>query len=197
MPILLIIVLSACSSSDEDKLNNGWNKNADKSEKEEVSTVVIRDDLPANRFIVTFDVEKAAPLGSFDTERFGTVSCFIQDGYLLIFDDFGDRLFELEADVSQTASEADSEKIIIADMDFDGNEDVGVLIDVKEYNKYYRFYLFNAEEETFEVNGDLSRLPNPSSDSETKTVLSDKHSSADESTRTVFVWKGGQLIEQN
>ena len=192
--ITAFLIVSVTSCAKRDKLNNGW-RQTEKTTVEETTAEDVKSGLPTKKFIVEFSVEEAVALGTYEFGKDELLTIFYQDGYVLVFNDYGTRLYELECSESIVDPGYDAEKnFIYADMNFDGKIDFGVLLDEKDLNLYYKCFLRDTEN-GFVCCDDLSRLANPAFDAENRTVSSDYYSGDELKEQKTYIWEDNSLKE--
>lgn len=122
---------------------------------------------------IIFREDRAQEIYTFDSEIYGKLTVFLQDGYFLIFDEFGGKRFTVFAE-GYTAEKTDNiSEGISTDMNFDGYSDFGVCYYKDELNSYYYCFLWDNEVRTFRYCLALSNLANPSFNKTAQTVISD------------------------
>lgn len=195
MIISSVFITSSCTGS-TDRLEKGWQHNIQDGSTTERETVAILDELPEQKKShVTFSVDKAQSLGMFELEEKGMISVFYQDGYLLLFDDFGDRFVEIAYESSSGSDNQISGEPLFTDMNFDRFTDMGIISTNDNKNTVYDCFIYVPEKEEYELNSELSSLCSPEFDPDSKTVTENKTSNG-KTKKTVYSWTGN-TIEEN
>ena len=180
LTFLILLTLSSCKD-EEVKHKTGWNnpeeptENQTTSEAEETTdsiTEEITTSASADEVKVTFSEKNALKVGSFDSEIYGKLNVYFQDGYFFIFDEYKDKEFMVFAE-GYSASKTDGKALaIFDDMNFDGYTDFGVCYYKDVINSYYFCFIWDNSERTFRYQLSLSNLANPDFDPVSKTVTS-------------------------
>lgn len=202
--ILLAFVFSFCAcNSKEPPLKTGWNDPSEPLTGTETTlsqeeTTGDEEEIPANSdkpVIIDFSEKKALNAGSFNSEIYGKLTLYYQDGYFLLYDEFKDRKFTVFAE-NYSASKTDGEiQAIFDDMNFDGYTDFGVCYYKDAINSYYFCFLWNTQEKTFTYYLPLSNLANPEFVDENKSIVSHERLTTTRTLRKTFVFSAGELTQ--
>lgn len=144
---------------------------------------------------IVFDINKATSIGIFPSEIYGLLNIFLQDGFLLIFDDFGDLKFTLSAQSYNPNSVSGKVEMKIEDINFDGFKDFRLLYNERGSNKYYLCFLWDMEKLRFSYCHPLSALPSPEFDSGSRTVSSYDREQENICIITTYSWDRNSLIQ--
>ncbi len=174
---VIILTLSSCSD-EEVKQKTGWNNpeepvtNEATTEAEESTSEEKVTEVSAEKETeITFSADKALRVGSFNSEIYGQLTVYHQDGYFLIFDEYQDRRFTVFAEGYSPAKTDGKAQAIFTDMNFDGYTDFSVCYYKDALNSYYFSFLWDNTARTFKYQLYLSNLANPDFDPVTKTIV--------------------------
>lgn len=204
LTFILLISFSSCKNSG-DKTKEDWQDgvkglNDDSSESEnkdydEISTILTVNPNNKDKIKIDFDAEKAEYIGSFDSDIYGTLNVFLQDGYFLIYDEESKRRFTVFAENYSTSMAGGKIELIGEDMNFDGHTDFRILFQKDSFNSYYYCFLWNMSAKTFDYSLPLTRLASPQFDINNKVVTSEEKLGNGETTKTVYTWNQNNLSE--
>ncbi len=200
---VFIVTLCACNNK-ETSHKTGWQNPAEPVTTDETTslseeeTTAIKNDIPANSdstVRIDFSEEKALEVGSFESEIYGKLTVFYQDGYFLLIDEFKDRKFTVFAE-NYSASKTDNKAVgIFEDMNFDGYTDFGVCYYKDAINSYYFCFLWNKSERTFDYFLPLSNLANPEFREDNKSVVAHERLTTTRTLNKTFVYSAGTLTQ--
>lgn len=176
LAVLIILTLSACKSDDVSH-KTGWNNPEEPSDNEstttEEETTVTEEkttEAVAEEVKISFSAEKALPAGSFNSEIYGKLTVYYQEGYFFIFDEYKDKQFTVFAEGYSPAKTDGEVRAIFDDMNFDGYTDFGVCYYRDALNSYYFCFIWNNSQRTFTYQLSLSNLANPDFDPVSNTI---------------------------
>lgn len=197
---VLILSLGACKEK-EPPHKTGWNDpsepvtGTETTVAEEESTAE-KEDIPANSdkpVIIDFSEKTALNAGSFNSEIYGKLTLYYQDGYFLLYDEFKDRKFTVFAENYSALKTEGKAQAIFDDMNFDGYTDFGVCYYKDAINSYYFCFLWNTAEKTFTYYLPLSNLANPEFNDVNKSVVANERLTTTRTLRKTFVYSAGEL----
>lgn len=199
---VLILSLGACKEK-EPPHKTGWNDpsepvtGTETTVAEEESTAE-KEDIPANSdkpVIIDFSEKTALNAGSFNSEIYGKLTLYYQDGYFLLYDEFKDRKFTVFAENYSALKTEGKAQAIFDDMNFDGYTDFGVCYYKDAINSYYFCFLWNTAEKTFTYYLPLSNLANPEFNDVNKSVVANERLTTTRTLRKTFVYSAGELTQ--
>ncbi|WP_145089303.1 hypothetical protein [Sporomusa sp. KB1] len=88
---------------------------------------------------------------------------------------------------------ADSDRLIVEDMNFDGYADLKMMVSRGMANVYYTCWLWDQAKQNFVLHKELSELSSPRFDADSKTIFSHNRSSATDSTAETYVFENSRL----
>lgn len=162
---------------------------------QEQATLVETEETTEKPF--TFNSETAVSLGDITSEIYGSLSLFYQDDKIIIFDEYKDSKFILDANgyaTNRVINEISAEGI---DLNFDGYTDFMLLYNETEFNTYYFCWLWNMDTKSFEYYAPLSSIPSPQIEEETSTILSLNRTDAINMIVTTYKWVENELVIQS
>ena len=191
--IMIISILSSCTCfSGKDKLKDENTSSAEETETmettEEETTKERDEELPASgkEEEIKFSSSKAKEIGAFESAKYGKLIIYLQEGYFLILNDFGEHIFTVFAENISIAAADDKKTVIGADMNFDGNTDFGVRYYKDELNSYYYCFLWDSDEKSFSYFHPLTGLANPIFEAEDETVREMKRITYSKYTENIY-----------
>ncbi len=201
--ILTVLILLSFSSCKDGKTNHktGWNNPEEPSEGEsttlsEEETVTSEEkttEAAAQEVKIEFSEDKALLAGSFNSEIYGKLTVYYQDGYFLLFDEYKERKFTVFAE-GYSPSKTDGEvKAIFDDMNFDGYTDFGVCYYKDALNAYYFCFIWNSTQRSFTYMLSLSNLANPDFDPVSKTVTAYERLTTTTAIQKIYGYHEGVL----
>lgn len=196
--LTIILCLSSCKEK-EPAYKTGWNNPEEpKSEmttKEEETTLAAEKvtSSAAEEVTIKFSSDKALRVGAFDSEIYGKLIVYFQDGYFLIFDEYQDRKFTISAEGYSPSKTGGTPQAIFADMNFDGYTDFGVCYYKDALNAYYFCFIWNNTDRTFRYQLSLSNLANPDFDPVTNQVIAYERITTDTATEKIYTYTSGVL----
>lgn len=178
--LLVVLMLSsfAACNNDEVKHKTGWqNQNETVSSEEttentleETTTQKTTEVSVTSEPEISFSEKKALTVGTLNSEIYGPLSVYFQDGYFLLFDEYKDRKFTVYAQ-GYSAKNTDGKAVaLFDDMNFDGYTDFGVCYYKDSLNSYFFCFLWDNSIRNFTYYLPLSSLANPDFDPVTKSV---------------------------
>lgn len=123
---------------------------------------------------VEFSAARAKRIGTFDSDIYGKMILYLQDGYFLIFNEFESHILTISAQDYSPAG-GSKNRVISSDMNFDGKTDFGVCYYSDDLNSYYFCFLWNSENKTYDYFLPLSSVANPEFIRSTATVIERKN----------------------
>ncbi len=189
--ILTLIFCSASCSSRRDEATT--HPPAEETTTEEVTTEEETTEKITETVNIVFSEEKAKEIYSFPSEIYGNLKIFLQDGYFLIFDEFGNKRFTVFAE-NYTEEKTDGTPIgISGDMNFDGYTDFGLCYYKDTLNSYYFCFLWDNEARTFRYFLPLSNLANPGFDPLAENVISTNRQTFEKAVEEKYYYLSGEL----
>lgn len=198
---LLLLSFSSCKD-EEVKHKTGWQNPAEPTTSDETTTFTEEETTVKNTEVsatenkndeIIFSGKKALAVGSFESEIYGTLSVYFQDGYFLLFDEFKDKKFTVDAQ-GYSASKTDGKaQTIFTDMNFDGYTDFGVCYYKDALNSYYFCFLWDNSIRSFSYYLPLSSLANPEFNAEKKNVTATEKLTTIKSTEKIYSYNSAGL----
>lgn len=198
--ILMLTAFAACNN-DEVKHKTGWQNQdepvstvaSDENTTEEITTKADKEVSATAEPDITLDEKKALSVGTLNSEIYGPLSVFYQDGYFLLSDEYKDRKFTVDAQ-GYSAKNTDGKALaIFDDMNFDGYTDFGVCYYKDAINSYFFCFLWDNSIRNFTYYLPLSSLANPDFDPVSKTVTSYERLTASTATEKTYGYSAGKL----
>ena len=93
-----------------------------------------------------FNKAEATYLGKTDSEIYGTLSLYLQEDKIVIFDEYKDIKFLLEANGYTTQKTESKVEVESTDLNFDGYADFMLLYSETEFNTYYFCWIWDMAE---------------------------------------------------
>lgn len=177
LAVLIILTFSACKS-DKNTHKTGWN-NPDEpttsdveetTEEESTGSIEYTTAASAQATKVSFSQSKALTVGSFNSEIYGKLTVYYQEGYFFLFDEYKDKEFTVFAEGYSPAKTGGEAQAIFDDMNFDGYTDFGVCYYKDALNSYYFCFIWNNSQRSFTYQLSLSNLANPDFDPVSNTI---------------------------
>lgn len=195
--VILLLSLSACNNETEHK--TGWqnpDENSTKIQDEDESTTIGKEDgenSDKSENKPVFSESAAQSVGTLNSKIYGKLNIYLQSGYFLLIDEYGDTKFTIFA---QDFSTKDTDgKIIplICDMDFDGNEDFAVCYYKDALNAYYYCFLWDSTARTFSYYLPLSSLSNPTFNDDTRRITAKYRYTATKYREDIYMYSESEL----
>ncbi len=193
--LLLVSALIFCFSS---CVINEEETTTEESTTEEVTTEEATTEVETTEEIketvnIEFSEKRAKEIYSFNSEIYGTLKIFLQDGYFLIFDEFGTKRFTVFAE-NYSEEKTDGTPIgINADMNFDGYTDFGLCYYKDTLNSYYFCFLWDNEARTFRYFLPLSNLANPEFEPLAEIVISKNRQTFEKAIKEKYYFLSDEL----
>lgn len=199
---LMILSFASCKD-DEVKHKTGWQNPEEPTSSEEISTDSIEDEETTKTSLeasatqstdITFSSDKALTVGSFESEIYGKLFVYFQDGYFLLFDEFKDKSFIVNAQGYSAAKTDGKAQTIFTDMNFDGYTDFGVCYYKDALNSYYFCFLWDNSIRNFTYYLPLSSLANPEFNTDKKNITSVEKLTTSKATEKIYSYNSQGLI---
>lgn len=142
---------------------------------------------------INFSEEKAIKIGSFNSEIYGKLTVYHQDGYFLLFDEYEDRKFTVFAEGYSTGKTDGEPQAIFTDMNFDGYTDFGVCYYKDALNSYYFCFLWDNSARTFSYYLPLSNLANPEFNTNKKNIMVYEKLTNIRTVEKTYIYSAGEL----
>lgn len=201
----VILSFSACQN----------NNNKETTTKKEETTVDIQQSIPnqesttaeeettekqeeeSTEDAFAFTKSEATYLGKTDSEIYGTLSLYLQDDKIVIFDEYKDQKFLLDSNGYTTKKVQSTVEVESTDLNFDGYSDFMLLYSETEFNTYYFCWIWNMDEREFQYYTPLSSIPSPQIVEDEQSILSLNRTSATQMTVTTYKWVENTLTVQS
>lgn len=195
--IALLLTFSSCNGDSEHK--TGW-QNPDENQSvsnDETTTEQTDSDTDNNKNTdtakVVFSESIAQDVGSFNSEIYGKLHVYFQNGYFLLLDEYGDTKFTVFAENFSTKDTNGQFLALFNDMNFDNKTDFAVCYYKDALNSYYYCFLWNETEKTFSYYLPLSNLSNPEFDSKNTQITSKYRFTATQTREDIYKYDSGEL----
>ncbi len=188
---LFVFTIAACKGTDEPETTTEETTTEDSTTEE--TTEEITETAAAETVNIIFSEDKAEEIYSFNSEIYGTLKIYLQDGYFLIFDEFGGKRFTVFAENYTTDKTEGTPLAISDDMNFDGYSDFGVCYYKDTLNSYYFCFLWDNEARTFRYYLPLSNLANPEFNAVAQTVISKNRQTFESAKQETYYFLSDEL----
>jgi len=183
---LFVFTLFACKGQDEDISTSDMQSTSEETTLgEELTTDENSVPVSGNAQPIKFSSAKAKRIGTFESDVYGKMILWLQDGYFLMFNDFNDHVLTVNAQ-NYSPVEACENNVISADMNFDGKTDFGVCYYMDTLNSYYFCFLWDSTQKTYNYYLPLSSIANPEFIRSTATVKETKKITFTEATENRY-----------
>ncbi len=196
---LMIIILSLFACGDKTPAHKtGWNNPEEPSSEvtsapEETTLSQSVTEAAATEVTIKFSADKAVRVGDFNSEVYGKLAIYFQDGYFLLFDEFQERKFTIFAE-GYSPSKTDNKPIaLFDDMNFDSYTDFGVCYYKDALNSYYFCFMWDNVGRTFRYQLSLSNLANPDFDPVANEITAYERLTTTTATEKKYTYTGGVL----
>lgn len=196
---LMIIILSLFACGDKEPAHKtGWNNPEEPSSEvtsapEETTLSESVTEAAATEVTIKFSADKAVRVGDFNSEVYGKLAIYFQDGYFLLFDEFQERKFTIFAEGYSPAKTDGKPIALIDDMNFDGYTDFGVCYYKDALNSYYFCFMWDNGGRTFRYQLSLSNLANPDFDPVANEITAYERLTTTTATEKKYTYTGGVL----
>lgn len=188
---LIVFTVSSCSNKEEPETTEAETTTEETTEEE--TTEEATEAVAEETVNIIFSEERAEKIYSFNSEIYGKLIIYLQDGYFLIFDEFGGKRFTVFAENYSTDKTEGAPLAISADMNFDGYTDFGVCYYKDTLNSYYFCFLWDNEERMFRYYLPLSNLANPEFNAVAETVISNNKQTFESIKQETYYFLSNEL----
>ena len=191
--LLLLLLLSSCSLDRiEDFIHSYGTGNTESLTEATTAAEELVSTTEAESTLPEFDIDRAYYFGTFDNEIYGMLYLYLQDGYLLLYEDTGDLKFSVWAE-DYTVPEGKNAQLLMRDLDFDGFNDIALPLAEKNGNKYYYCFRWDMITRNYAPVPDFANIPNPTLDTKEKLIRATDNG-GDEPIELVYSWDNNNVF---